>query len=85
MNASLGLTCEVCESPLEACRCPDMDARLKVGRADVAMKWCLTCDKHYRRCQCAVPNFTLMLGDTDLGRGPFKTAGGWRVISRTER
>jgi len=85
VDASLYLTCDVCGAPLEACRCPDLDARLKAGRAWCAMKWCATCDKHYRRCRCAVPSFTLMYGDRDLGRGPHRTAGGMLVISRTER
>lgn len=85
VDAGLGLTCAVCGARLETCRCPDLDARLKAGRALCAMKWCTTCDRHYRRCQCVVPRFTLMFGDEDLGLGPHRTAGGMLVISRTER
>jgi len=85
IDAGLGLSCDTCGSSLEACRCPDVDARLKAGRAICAMKWCTTCDRHYRRCACVVPHFTLMLGDQDLGLGPHVTKAGLLVISRTER
>lgn len=84
-DAGLGLSCDDCGRPLETCACPDMDARLRNGRTQCAMKWCKVCDKHYRRCRCVVPDFTLMLGDTDLGRGPFQTAAGPLSISRTRR
>jgi hypothetical protein len=72
--------CTACDHTLGECTCPDADARILAARQHTPMKWCKTCDKHYARCKCSVPNFTLMDGDIDRGCGPFRTMAGLRMI-----
>ena len=58
------LTCGKCNQSVDRCICPDQDARLRWASDSehVLFKWCRTCDKHYARCQCSVPDFGIRTG-----------------------
>lgn len=80
------MICTKCNSTMDACTCPDADARLHEiaydPAAHVAFKWCHVCDRHYARCQCAVPEFFVICGGKPMvmPEGGFRTAAGGRTV-----
>jgi hypothetical protein len=77
------LRCEKCRTDIGGCRCPNADERLRqlarTPGTNVAMKWCLTCDKHYARCECEPPQFVIITGGQVVAGDTFRTADGGTV------
>lgn len=55
------MTCNICDKYLSACSCPDIDERMAAMAKSPSnsMSWCITCDKHWQRCQCERPHLRL--------------------------
>jgi hypothetical protein len=64
------MICTKCGHGFGACRCPDMDDRLKrvafAPDSAVAFKWCRACDKHYARCKCESPDYFIVHRGQDI-------------------
>lgn len=60
------MLCTKCGQRLDACTCPDIDARLHTlayaPDGAVAFRWCQRCDKHYARCRCVAPQWRVIVG-----------------------
>lgn len=82
--------CGTCDTGFDKCTCPDIDERLKklawMKNGMVAFKWCRTCDKHYARCQCKMPDFYLVKGGEEIKERVFRTLdGGVAIPNMNER
>lgn len=79
----MGLKCTRCNLTPDKCQCPDFDERIRriVWSADsqVAVKWCIPCDKHYLRCKCEPPKFTMVCQGKAVEGDTFMTAEGYPV------
>ncbi len=75
------MVCTICGQAIGQCTCPGRDENLHALAYDpagmVAFKWCRTCDKHYARCVCLVPDFYVIQGGQEL---PVPD-GGWRNLA----
>jgi len=79
------MICTTCRHTIGACTCPDADQKLHdlaYGDAPLTFKWCLTCDRHYARCQCATPDFYVIANgkEVPIPAGGFPNAGGGRTM-----
>lgn len=69
MDTDLGLVCGRCGLGIGDCICADADTRMREASDSkhVIFKWCRTCDNHYARCKCEVPNFGVRTGGVVYG------------------
>jgi Ni,Fe-hydrogenase I small subunit len=81
------MECTICKASMAQCTCPDADQRLHDFAYGpryrfLMFKWCRTCDKHYARCTCEVPDFFIISGGKELPipEGGFHTVAGGRAI-----
>ena len=81
------MVCITCSQDLKNCLCPDKKERLNAlaQASHVAIKWCRKCQSHYAVCFCDEPDFTVMSGGKDLGKGPHKMMDGSLVMITNER
>jgi hypothetical protein len=54
---SIAQNCGICKDPI--CTCDDFESKLDACK--VAYKCCTKCDKHYDRCACKEPYFSVKL------------------------
>lgn len=62
------LDCAVCYLKLNKCTCLDIDERLAALRNDkyVIYAMCRKCSKHYMRCACPDPDWTVSHDNKEL-------------------
>jgi hypothetical protein len=79
--------CTRCNNEMNNCTCLDKAQRLNsLGQSNhVAVKWCRKCNQHYAVCFCEQPDFTVMIGGRDMGKGPHKMLDGSTIIITNER
>lgn len=79
------MVCVRCFNDLFGCICPDKLERIRKLRKIMAVKWCLKCDNHYRICKCEEPNFTAIVDNKDIGKGPHRMGDGSLIEITNER
>lgn len=64
------MICTKCDQSVGQCTCPGTDEHLHAVAYDpdacVLFKWCRTCDKHYARCRCPIPNYYIISGGREI-------------------
>lgn len=81
------MECVKCNNEMGNCICPDKIQRLNSLKdlKYVAVKWCRKCDQHYAICFCKYPDFTVIIGGEDIGKGPHRMLDGSFVLITNER